>query len=273
MKKSFGTTVLALTLLAGAAPVQAQFNLDGVISKAINTVANEAVNVVSNTSSDKPAATSAPASATKAGAKSVQSKPAGWPAKYKWYAYSEAPAVPAYKGKVQDGKMVKFVDGAETWDVDTLLFKTLPLQHAIVRVRGNGARKIAVFADPTCPYSRKQEQDMNKMDNVTIYTFVAPILGSKSQGIVDKIQCQPTNQARAQAYENYLLNKVEPAVVSPCPDVSRKILASLGNLASYDGSRYVDNSPFTVFENNIALMGLQSLSSIENAIAAPGLKR
>jgi thiol:disulfide interchange protein DsbC len=34
-------------------------------------------------------------------------------------------------------------------------FAQLPLDKAIVRVRGKGTRKLALFADPDCPYCRQ----------------------------------------------------------------------------------------------------------------------
>jgi thiol:disulfide interchange protein DsbC len=35
-------------------------------------------------------------------------------------------------------------------------------------VRGNGKRKLAVFADPNCGYCKRFEKDLQKLDNVTI---------------------------------------------------------------------------------------------------------
>jgi len=51
-------------------------------------------------------------------------------------------------------------------------FNSLPLEKAIVRVRGTGENKIALIVDPSCPYSRQQEKELESIDNVTIYTFV-----------------------------------------------------------------------------------------------------
>lgn len=52
---------------------------------------------------------------------------------------------------------------------------SLPLKNAIKVVRGNGQRKMAVFSDPDCPYCKKAEVEFNKLDNVTIYTFLYPL--------------------------------------------------------------------------------------------------
>ena len=55
-------------------------------------------------------------------------------------------------------------------------FDTLPLADAMKEVRGNGARVLAIFADPDCPYCQKLEADIRDLTNVTIYTFLMPLV-------------------------------------------------------------------------------------------------
>ena len=54
-------------------------------------------------------------------------------------------------------------------------FASLPMGDAIETVRGDGSRRLAVFSDPDCPYCRKLEQALAKLDNVTIHTFLYPL--------------------------------------------------------------------------------------------------
>jgi thiol:disulfide interchange protein DsbC len=53
---------------------------------------------------------------------------------------------------------------------------SLPLKDAFTIVRGNGKRKLAVFEDPNCGYCKRFERDLQKVDNVTVYMFLYPIL-------------------------------------------------------------------------------------------------
>ena len=53
----------------------------------------------------------------------------------------------------------------------------LPLADAIKTVRGTGARKVAVFSDPNCPYCKQLEHELADLDNVTVYTFLVPFQG------------------------------------------------------------------------------------------------
>lgn len=49
------------------------------------------------------------------------------------------------------------------------------LQNAIKTVKGDGSRVVAVFSDPDCPYCRKLEGELARLDNVTVYTFLYPL--------------------------------------------------------------------------------------------------
>ena len=56
-------------------------------------------------------------------------------------------------------------------------FGDLPLDLAFKKVKGKGTRKLAYFGDPNCGFCKKFEQDLAKVDDVTVYVFVYPILG------------------------------------------------------------------------------------------------
>lgn len=68
-------------------------------------------------------------------------------------------------------------------------FSKLPVQDAIKTVHGKGTRKMAVFSDPNCGYCKRLEIDLQKMDDVTIYTFLYPILGDDSIRKSQNIWC------------------------------------------------------------------------------------
>lgn len=64
----------------------------------------------------------------------------------------------------------------------------LPLANAIKTIKGNGKRQLAVFSDPDCPYCKSLEENLEKLDNVTIYTFLFPL-----------VSLHPQSQAKAVA--------------------------------------------------------------------------
>lgn len=258
MPLSFRTTTMvsALLLASSLSTSASAFNFDALVDAAVKTATEEVGKAITGSTSPASGATDAQSNpignliSSVTGASSVNtSKPASWPSQYRWYAYDQTAPQPTNTGNVRAAKIPGWVDG--------LQFNSLPFQHAIVRVHGDGSRKMAIFSDPYCPHSKRQEEDLNKLDDVTIYTFVVPFLSQKSEPMVKKIMCQPTNQARAQAWDNWILNGVEPTSAPNCITPSSKIITSMSGLKSHKGSYYNQVSPVLVFKNNITSGAIQ----------------
>ena len=81
-------------------------------------------------------------------------------------------------------------------------FKTLPLKDAIVWKQGTGERKLVVFADPNCGYCKKFERDLQAVKDVTVYTFLYPILGADSSEKSKQIWCAKDN---TKAWRDWML--------------------------------------------------------------------
>jgi thiol:disulfide interchange protein DsbC len=60
---------------------------------------------------------------------------------------------------------------------------------AIKRVRGNGRRVIYTFEDPNCGWCRKFHGELAKLNNVTIYTFLWPVLSPDSTEKAKMVWC------------------------------------------------------------------------------------
>ena len=93
-------------------------------------------------------------------------------------------------------------------------FDQLPLKDAFTIVRGDGKRKMAIFEDPNCPYCKHFERDLQKVDNVTIYMFLYPILGQDSIDKSRNIWC--ARDKSAAWLDQMLRNKAAPAAPSSC---------------------------------------------------------
>ncbi len=86
-------------------------------------------------------------------------------------------------------------------------FDALPLKDAIVWKNGTGARRLAVFADPNCGYCRRFEADLQKIKDVTVYTFLMPILGGDSPQKSAAIWC---SKDQAKAWLGWMLENKTP---------------------------------------------------------------
>ena len=51
---------------------------------------------------------------------------------------------------------------------------------AIKRVKGDGSRTLYTFEDPNCGYCQRLTQELTKVNNLTVYTFLTPILSQDS---------------------------------------------------------------------------------------------
>jgi len=74
--------------------------------------------------------------------------------------------------------------------------------QAIKRVRGNGKRVIYTFEDPNCGYCKQLQKELTKVNDVTVYTFLMPIL---SQDSVEKSRAIWCAKDRAKAWDDVML--------------------------------------------------------------------
>ena len=99
------------------------------------------------------------------------------------------------QGSIIDTKTRSDVTQARIDKLTAIDFASLPLKDAIVWKQGTGARKIVVFADPNCGYCKKFETEMQQVKDVTVYTFLLPILGPDSSDKAKNIWCAKDNSA------------------------------------------------------------------------------
>jgi thiol:disulfide interchange protein DsbC len=96
-----------------------------------------------------------------------------------------------------------------------LISKALTSSHdsAIKMVRGNGKRVMYTFEDPNCGYCRELYKEILKMTDVTVYTFLLPILSPDSTEKSRAIWC---SRDRAKAWEQVMLKGALTEQVKPC---------------------------------------------------------
>ena len=137
-------------------------------------------------------------------------------------------------------------------------FKSLPLDHAIKTTRGNGSRVMVTFEDPNCPYCKRLWQGMAEMKDVTIYTFLYPILSADSNVKSKAIWCA---KDRAAAWDQYMVGGKAPAAAADdCKhpiDENVALGKSLGingtpTIIFTDGSRTAGALPVATIEQRIA---------------------
>ncbi len=89
--------------------------------------------------------------------------------------YADGQADYILVGEMLDTKTRRSLTKEKQEDLMKINFDDLPLAQAIKTVKGKGERRIAVFSDVDCPYCKRLESELAKVDNVTVYTFLYPL--------------------------------------------------------------------------------------------------
>ncbi|QWE02666.1 DsbC family protein [Polynucleobacter sp. JS-JIR-II-b4] len=98
-------------------------------------------------------------------------------------------------------------------DLNRIKWSELTPANAIKNVRGNGSRQLAVFSDPNCGYCKRLEKSLQQLDNVTIYTYLIPILSPDSAQKSKQIWCSSDPY---KAYIDWMVNGITPSGKGEC---------------------------------------------------------
>jgi thiol:disulfide interchange protein DsbC len=116
--------------------------------------------------------------------------------------YTDAQGNYLIQGSLIDTKQRRNLTEERVEKLTAIKFDALPLKDAFIVVRGKGERKLAVFEDPNCGYCKRFERDLQKIDNVTIYMFLYPILGNDSTEKSKAIWC---TKDKAKAWQDFMV--------------------------------------------------------------------
>jgi thiol:disulfide interchange protein DsbC len=134
-------------------------------------------------------------------------------------------------------------------------FPKLPFDKAIVRIKGNGTGKLALFADPECPYCKGFENELEHVNNVTIYTFLLP-LSDIHPGALRKSQLIWCSKDRAKAWEDMLLHEKEPE------GSNTKCDNPIKEIADFAAKQSITGTPSILFNSGKMLFGNQPYEMI-----------
>ena len=162
------------------------------------------------------------------------------------------------QGNIIDAKTRSDVTQARIDKITAIDFSALPLKDAVVWKQGTGARKLVVFADPNCGYCKKFENDMQQVKNVTVYTFLLPILGGDSTEKSRNIWCAKDSSA---AWRDWMIKGEAAARVMGACDAS--VLQR--NLALAKKYR-VTGTPALVFEDGKRVPGAMAPADVEKQL-------
>ena len=136
----------------------------------------------------------------------------------------------------------------------------LPIKNAITREKGKPENTLYVFTDPRCPFCKKLEAELVKLDNVKIHTFLTPLtsLHPDAKEISARILCA---KDKAQAFEDFMLRGkeiTEPAKCQTTLEVNERLMSELG----------IKGTPTIFFENGERATGAMTTEAIQKKFEA-----
>ncbi|MBS1185369.1 MAG: thiol:disulfide interchange protein DsbC [Proteobacteria bacterium] len=174
--------------------------------------------------------------------------------------YMDAKGQYVFSGDIIDLKSRTNLTQARLNKLQAVKWDTLPLNNAMKTVKGKGERKLVVFSDVDCPYCRKFEAELAKVDNITVYTFLYPIEGLHPKAVQTskQIWCAPD---RNKAWDDYITRGTVPANDGKCANPVDATIA-LGSKLKVSGT------PTLVFANGVRVPGMVPAAQLERLLAA-----
>ena len=166
-------------------------------------------------------------------------------------------------GNLVDTKTMRSVTDERLRKLTAIKFSDLPLDRAIKQVRGDGKRVMATFEDPNCGYCKRLAKDMQSLNNVTIYTFIYPILSEDSLKKSKQIWCSAD---RARVWNDWLIEGKAPSGREDCDTTAITRNREFGQKLNISGT------PTIFFADGERVPGAMPIARIEEKLNALGTK-
>ena len=171
--------------------------------------------------------------------------------------YSDAEGSFLIQGQLIDVRQKRNLTEERLDKLSAVPFEQLPLKNTFSQVRGNGKRKLVVFADPNCGFCKRFEKDLQKLDNVTIQHVLYPILGEDSKTKSRHIWCA---KDRVKAWNDWMIQGVTPPAAS-CDTAPIEANVEFGK------KNRITGTPTLFFADGSRVVGAVPLAQIEQQLA------
>ena len=164
------------------------------------------------------------------------------------------------EGELIDLKAKKNLTEERLAQINRVDFATLPFKDALVWKNGTGKRRIAVFADPNCGYCKLFERGLQELKDVTVYTFLIPILGGDSSDKSRAIWCAKDGVNTWLAW--MLKGEQPPKAPASCDD------AAIERNLALSRKIHVNGTPAILLEDGNRIPGAVGPAELEKRLQA-----
>lgn len=169
--------------------------------------------------------------------------------------YTDAAVSHVILGDIIDVKGRRNLTEERRQKISQIKLADLPLNLAVKQVKGNGKRTLVTFEDPNCTYCRKLAKELQSVTNVTIYTFLYPILSADSSEKAKNLWCAAD---RAKAWNELMIDGKAPPAAN-CDHPTEQVSA-LGRRLNIRGT------PTLFFADGSRVPGYMPVAQIEKAL-------
>jgi len=171
--------------------------------------------------------------------------------------YTDAEGNFLLQGHLIDTKLQRNLTEERQEKLLAIDFATLPVKDAFTIVRGNGKRKLVVFEDPNCGYCKRFERDLQKIDNITVYMFLYPILGQDS---VEKSRNHWCAKDRGKAWLDWMVrDQAAPAASCDTAAVARNL--------DFGKKHKISGTPTLLFADGTRVPGAIAAQQVEKFLS------
>ena len=172
--------------------------------------------------------------------------------------YTDAEGNFLLQGNLIDTRAKRNLTEERVEKLSAIDFEALPLKDAFTQVRGNGKRKLAVFEDPNCGYCKRFERDLQQINDVTIHTFLIPILGADSAEKSKNIWCA---KDKNKVWLDWMVRDQSPAKAS-CDT------GALERNVAFSKKYKITGTPTMFFVDGSRVPGAVGVDQIEKTLAS-----
>ena len=116
-------------------------------------------------------------------------------------------------GRVFDARTGRNLTEERERRLTAISWGQLPWQWAITSKRGTGRRHIAILSDPNCPYCKRLEEDLAKLDDITTHIFPYAVIKPDSVRQAKAVWC---SKDRVKAWDDLMFRRIEPKAPVDC---------------------------------------------------------
>lgn len=172
--------------------------------------------------------------------------------------YSDLTGKHVFNGHLFDAEAHEDITARRLAEITRTDLKQLPLADAFDVVHGNGKREVYIFSDPDCPFCRKLEEQLPKINDVTIHVLLYPLTMIHPHAYQHALGVWCAKD-RQKAWSEKMLEGIEPASADCDNPIARNL--ALGEKLHFDGT------PTMVFADGRLHSGAVSAEEFERLLS------